>query len=641
MQSPHNESHDSGRIVIPMIFSVIAALFLGVFIDTGLDLRSSSAQATSTATTTVTVLNTAPQWTVYAYELYESSTSTPTNSGTSTVWAATATDSNGESWYLLICKSSSTPIAGTSTSPSCGGGLADRWAVGGPFTSASQGTTSTSTTESFAEKNDWFAYVCDGNGGAPRCNGIMWSGNGSATSSPFMVNHRPSISAAADTSPANPGTQVDWTTTADDADSVGGDDTIKLHVCKAQDFNTTVPYMCGAGGFWASSTFTTSNPAASTTLPIPSQDGNRGAYVYIIDEHNHPALTVSYPWHSSSTILTVSNVAPYIASSTIELYDVFGSTTLDTTLALTTQEGQTSNFVVRFDVTDENSCLTVASGNEITDVDINIFRSGIGGAVGAGCDSSLEYNANDCYTHTNGNFIPTCTQRASSCTANDWNNITWECTFPLWYIADPTDVGSVYAGEDWRSSARATDDGLNGVGPATGNYSTEDEAANNAAEMTQFLSFRATGSPIAYGSFEPGFGSAYHPATTTVYSTGNTGLDHYLSGDPMCPGYPTCSGNSTSTIYVPFQHYATTSSSFTYGFQLGIQTFELSTSTSPVLVDVDILKPQATTSPTDCTVAASCDETYWGIFVPGTITFAGNYIGRNYIDAAIAPSSEW
>jgi hypothetical protein len=358
----------------------------------------------------------------------------------------------------------------------------------------------------------------------------------------------------------------------------------------------------------------------------------------LIDQHNHTSVSA---WHSSSSVLIVSNVAPYIASSTIEFYDVFGSTTLDTTLALTVPEGQTQNFVVRFDVTDENSCLTTSAGNEITDVDINVFRSAVGGVVGAGCDSSLEYNANDCYTHTNTNWVPTCTQRAASCTANDWNNITWECVFPLWYIADPTDVGSVYAGEDWRTSARATDDGQGGVGPQTGNYSTEDEAADTAAQMTQFLSFRATGSPIAYGSYEPGFGTPSHPATTTVYSTGNTGLNHYLSGDPMCPSYPTCSGNSTSTIYVPFQHYATTSSAFAYGFQLGIQTFELSTSTSPVLVNVNILKPDATTTPTDCTVAASCDETYWGIFVPSTINLAGDYIGRNYIDAAIAPSSEW
>lgn len=635
MYSPPNEgSNDSGRVAIPMLLSFIVVLaFLAVF-DAVRNGGTYNAQATSTATTTVTVLNTPPQWTVYAAERDPSATSTPTNSGSSTVWIATATDSNGENWYFLICKSSSTPTANASAAPACGGGASDLWAVGGPFTSGSAGTTSTTTTESFSRWNPWYAYVCDANAGAPRCNGIMWNGDGvSATSSPFVVNHRPTFTLAADDSPTNPGNVVTWTSTASDPDTASAGDTIKLHVCKAQDFSaSTTPAACGAGGWWASSTFSATNPSATTSLPIPSQDGNRGAYVYIVDQYNHPALTATYPWQSSSTVLTVANVAPYVASSSIGLYDVFGTTTTDTTLALTTAEGQTQNYVVRFNVTDENGCLNVSSGNEVTDVDIDVFRSGIGGTYGAGCDASGEYNANNCYTDRNANFVPTCTQRAASCTANDWNNITWECTFPLWFIADPTDVGSVYAGEDWRASARGTDD--NSV---TGNYSTMDAAANTASEMTQFLSFRATGSPIAYGSFEPGFGSSVHPATTTVYATGNTGLNHYLSGDPMCPSYPSCSGNSTSTIYVPFQHYATSAPTVAYG-----SGFQLSTSTSPVLVNVDIRKPTSTTSPASCTVGGvSCDDTYWGIFVPGTITLAGDYIGRNYIDAVVAASNEW
>jgi len=452
----------------------------------------------------------------------------------------------------------------------------------------------------------------------------MWNGSGSATSSPFIVNHRPTITTVADDSPKLPGEVVTWTSTAGDPDSVGGDDTVQLHVCQTLGFDPTVPSCTGVQ--WATSTYIADNPSATTSISIPTQDGDVDAYVYLLDEHGHTSVSA---WQASSTVLTIQNADPYVASSTIELYDVFGSTTLDTTLALTVPEGETQNFVAVFDVTDENGCLNTLSGNEITDVDINVFRSGVGGAVGFGCDSSGEYNANNCYTHTNAQWTPTCVQTAASCTANDWNNITWECTFPLWYIADPTDVGSQFAGEDWRASARATDDDA-----ATGNYSTEDEVADAAAQMTQFLSFRATGSPVAYGSFEPGFGNPTHPATTTVYATGNTGLDHYLSGDAMCVTYPTCNGNATSTIYVPYQHYATTSSGFAYGFDVGNSTFELSTSTSPVLVDVDIQKTTSTSSPTN-------DDTYWGIFVPGSITFAGDYIGRNYIDAAIAPSSAW
>jgi len=471
------------------------------------------------------------------------------------------------------------------------------------------------------ESNDWYAYICDGNAGAPRCNNIMWNGDGSGTSSPFVVNHRPYITAAADTSPVNPGDQVDWTTTAEDNDTLGGDDTIKLHVCKAQDFNTTIPYACGAGGYWASSTYTTNNPTATTTITIPTQDRDYAAYVYIIDEHNHPALTASYPWHGSSTVLTVSNVAPYISTSSIGVFDVFGTTTPDTNLALTVPEGETDNFVIEFDVNDDNSCLNASAGNEITDVDIMVYRSSVAGSY------LCAYNANNCYTHTEPSWVPTCYQVPGSCAGANDLTATWECLFPLWYIADPTDGGSFYAADTWDGAARATDEAL------TGPYS----ASSTQAEMTQFLSFSATGSPIAYGSFEPGFGNTQHPATTTVYATGNTGLDHYLSGDAMCPSYPTCSGLSSDTIYVPFQHYATSSSAVAYA-----SGFELSTSTAPVLVGVDIKKPTATTTPTDCTVGGvACDDTYWGILVPGTITLAGDYIGRNYIDAVVAPSSDW
>jgi hypothetical protein len=357
------------------------------------------------------------------------------------------------------------------------------------------------------------------------------------------------------------------------------------------------------------------------------QDRDYPAYVYIVDEHNHPALTALYPWHSSSTVLTVLNVAPYVSTSSIGIFDVFGTTTPDTNLALTVPEGQTENFVIEFDVNDDNSCLTSLSGNEISDVDVIVYRSSVAGGY------SCAYNANNCYPHTETSWVPTCYQVPGTCSGAGDPTVTWECTFPLWFIADATDVGSFYAADTWNGAARATDDD-----PLTGAYS----ASTTNAEMTQFLSFRATGSPVAYGSFEPSFGNTYHPATTTVYATGNTGLDHYLSGDAMCPNYPTCSNNATSTIYVPFQHYSTTSSSYTYGFQLGVSTFELSTSTSPVLVNMDIRKPTATTALAVCSGSGtSCDDTYWGILVPGTITLAGDYIGRNYIDAMVAPSSVW
>ena len=620
--------NEQTRVAAAMLFALAVALAVSTLIDAGRGL-SGTAQATSTATTSVTVLNTAPSWTVTARELYASATSTPTNSGTSTVWTATASDSNSEDWYLLICKSSSTPTPGSGgAAPTCGGGGTDQWAVSAAITSDTAGTAATTTQEAWAESNDWYAYICDSNPGSPQCNGIMYNGlheagAASATSSPFVVNHRPTLTLAADDSPTVPGATTTWTTTSDDPDSLGGDDTIQLHVCKAQDFDATVP-ACGVGGFWASSTFGTSNVSAEGFIAVPTQDGDNPAYVYLVDEHGHPATSA---WHSSSTDLTVDNIAPYVSSSTIQLYDVYGTTTSDQDLALTVEEGETQFFVAEFQVNDDNSCENIAAGDEITSVNINVFRyDGTDPyTISLTCDSSGEYNANDCYTDTNSFWTPTCYQTPGSCSGPTDTNVVWECTFPLWYIADPTDLGSQFPGHDWRASVSATDDDTD-----QSPYSTYDGAVDVAgsANMTQFLSFRATGSPIAYGSWEPGQDTGTHIASTTVFATGNTGLDQYLSGDAMCVTYPTCTGNATSTIYVPYQSYDLTSAT-AYGAGTA-----LSTSTSPALVDVVITKPTATSTPTS-------DITWWGIEVPSSITFAGDYIGRNYIDAVVAPSGAW
>ncbi len=626
MQHHNAIATDAGKASIAMLVSFCAVLVLAVLFGVGDRGAVSNVQATTTATTTVTVLNQPPQWTETAREYYPSSTSTPTNSGTSTVWTAIGTDSNSENYYLLICKSSSTPTAQSLAAPACGGGTTDLWGVSTSTISGQRAFVSTTTTNDWAEKNDWYAYICDYNEGSPRCNAAMYNGlhepgEASATSSPFMVNRRPILTSATDDSPTLPGATTTWNAVADDPDSVGGDDTIKLHVCKAQDFNVTLG-VCGGGGFWASSTFVTSNPSAEGYITIPMQDTNYGAYVYLIDEHGHVSDSL---WHGSSTVLTVANAAPYVSSSSIQLYNTFGTTTTNQNLTLTVPEGVTNNFVLQFEVNDDNSCEAFGGGNEITATQINVFRSAVGGALGAGCDASGEFNANNCYTHTTNatNWAPTCYQVPGSCAGPADSTAVWECTFPLWYVADATDVGSEYAGEDWRGSARAIDEAL------TGPYSTYDGGIDVAgsANVQQFLSFRATGSPIAYGAWEPGENTGTLSASTTLYVTGNTGVDEALSGDPMCINYPTCSNLATSTIFVGYQRYASTSVAYGSGI-------ELSTSTLATRFNLRIPKTTATSSPTNA-------KTYWGIAVPSSITVAGDYIGRNYIDALVSPSAEW
>lgn len=625
-------SHSGGKASLAVVATIAVFACLALF-DVQHGGYATSVQATSTATTTVTVLNTPPSWSVFAREQVASATTSPTNSGSSVTWTGTAVDNNAENYFLLICKSSSTPqhpfASPNKEIPVCGGGSSNQWGLSASTVSGVAATVSTTTVEQWvvdagSESFDWYAYICDANEGDPECNltmynGLHEAGPASATSSPFAINRRPTFTLAADTSVA-PGAIATWTSTADDADTLGGDDTIQLHVCRAVGFDPTIPSCTGVQ--WATSSFATSNPSATTTIAIPTQDGNLASYVYVVDEHGHAALG---GYQGNDTLLTIDNVAPYIASSTIQLYGVFGSTTGTTSLVLTVPEGETQNFVVAFQVSDNNSCLSTSSANEISSARVNVFRSDIGSTYGFGCDSSGEFNANRCYVDDVSNWTPVCYQRPGApCTANTLS-VEWECVFPLWHIADPTDVGSANAGADWRASVSATDNNA-----LAGLFSTEDHVANTGAEVLQFLSFNVTGSPIAYGSFEPGIGNDYHPATTTVYATGNTGLNQYLSGDPMCTEALGCTYNATSTIWVPSQHYATTSSSLPYASGYVLSTSTVQTS----FVNIVLPKTQSTSTPNSA-------NTYWGIKVPLSITYAGDYIGKNYIDAVVAPSSEW
>jgi hypothetical protein len=456
MNTRDSKQENMGNASIALILALAFVFALSTAFDVRYDNGAQSVQATSTATTTVTVLNLPPNWVVTAREVTASATNTPTNSGSVISWTATAEDNNSENYRLLICMSSSTPNA---TIPQCGGGVNDQWAISPWTASGDAAIASTTTSNEWAESNNWYGYICDDNAGLPRCNDIMYNGlhepgPASATSSPFVVNRRPILTIAADDSPAFPGDVVVWTSSSSDPDILRNPlgDPIKLHVCRTPNFNTSIPGC--TDGHWASSTdFVQSNAGATTTIPIPTQAGDLGAYVFVIDERDHVSFG---EFSGSDTVLTIGNAPPTISSASIDVWGVFGSSSLQTNLVLTEPEGETQNFVVTLEVEDVNGCLNTANENEISNVEINVFRSGVGTSS---CSVSGDYNPNNCYVHENPQFNPACVQTAASCTANDWTAIDWECTFPLWYIADATDLGSQFESEDWRASARAIDSG--------------------------------------------------------------------------------------------------------------------------------------------------------------------------------------
>jgi hypothetical protein len=602
---------NAGKVTIAAtLLSVFAVAFVFLFdIQHGGHIQTASAD---NATTSVTVINLPPQWDVDAFESPASTTTSPTNVGSNVTFEAKATDGNGEDYYLLICKDSSAPTASTSGAPSCNG--AGQWAVS---TSTASGATSTATytvqETDLLESYAWYAFICDENDGNAACNATFTGQTaGLDNNSPFNVNHAPSFSLLSTAGGALPFGVITWNSTSSDPDSDGGADQVKLYICSSTNFTAGV----GCDDItYATSTLTTTDPSAAFTLGnTERQDQSYPAYGFIEDEHGlaavgEPAQATSSPFIVLNATPTVSNVR--YASSTIELL---------------VEQGETTGFEIYFDVTDDNSCVANASTtDEIFASDINVYRSGVGSS--SCLVASTDYDPNDCYTGdiATTTWNVTCSQDAGTCSGSQDTTVTWTCTFPLWYVADPTTVGveaSPFAAEKWYASAIAVDDD-------NATSSLSETTDGNAAELEQFMQFSVGTTSIAYGSFQPDEGNASTTVPTEMFATGNTALDQNLQGDDMCPSYATTGcvgGNDTNTIFALHQRFATSTVDYADGYTLA--------STSVQELEIDLIKTTSTTTP-------ASTITYWGIYVPSTISLSGDYIGVNYIEGKVAETLDW
>ncbi|KKW37036.1 MAG: hypothetical protein UY81_C0006G0010 [Candidatus Giovannonibacteria bacterium GW2011_GWA2_53_7] len=616
----YDRSYIAGKITALTVFLGVAVLLVGVIVELP---HSGQFARASSATTSVTVLNTPPLWPGTgtnandAQEHLGSSTSTPTNSGSSVTWKALATDSSGDNYYLLICSALASATPNNSAAPTCGAGRT--LGVSASTVSGTVATVSTTTYDGDAtEFFNWYAYVCDFNINS-QCNWYAETGSGT-TSSPFVVNHRPSFSVYTDDSPKNPAQLVTWSTTASDADTYeGGDsDTVKLFVCKAADFTGSD---CGVGGTWATSTFSAADPSATYTLDNPKPDDTYAAYGYVIDAHGgHASVGAA---QGTDSVLVVSNVTPTIAAASVSLLDTDGAGPLN----LTSTAGQTTGFSVQYTVTDQNSCSTTAAfGSEIIYGLPDVYRSGV---TQASCDQSNEYDPNSCYTGTvaTTTWNYSCTQQASSCLGPTDSDVVWTCTFPLWYVAQSTDGTGVstdpqFWAQNWLASTQSADD----------DYATSSLVEATAGnELNSFLAYNVATSSIAYGGWQPGqdTGTVGNTALdrTPLQAVGNVGLDETLYGEHMCPTYPSCSGLPQSQIDVSNQKYATSSISYAAATAL-------TASTSPVTYEIHVPKSTSTTE-------AAYGTTYWGIGVPSAITLSGDYIGVNTLIGVTSPSIAW
>ncbi len=596
-----------------LVFAVVFVFNLG-----SQDIKQVVAQS-DLASTSVTVLNTPPQWTASSTELIESSTTTPTNAGDVVSWVAVATDSNNEPYYLLICSTDSAPTATPSGAPNCAA-TSTQWAVSPQTPSGSQATAATTSLDSWYETNEWYAWICDDNNLTPRCNTVYTQGTNATNSSPFSINHRPDFKFIWDDSPKEPGQMVTFTSTSTDNDASGTPDRVRLFVCSTQSFNT-VTDTCSVTTLASTTALAANNATATYTIVIPTQDQNYGAYGYVIDSHGFEATTTQ----GTDSILSVSNVAPYVSSSTIALNG-------GNDMILSVEAGQTTGFTLQFAVSDFNSCDSIASttllGDEITNYQLTIYREGSG--VGSTtCTPGSILNPNNCYPSTvattSWNLV--CTASTTSCTGATDRDKVYDCTFPLWYVADPTDgtaTSTQFSTNDWRAQVLGADEA------ATGTL-----AQSNVAdiEVTSFLAFALNTLEIPYGSLEPGQKNEILTATSTIAATGNVGLDKDVQGESMCTTYTAstkCPNSASSTISEYNQVFATSSVTYNTASSSGNKL----SSTTPKLIDLNVQKSTSTSSP-------AVKDAYWGINVPNTITYAGSYTGQNTFTARVSSSTQW
>lgn len=260
------------------------------------------------------------------------------------------------------------------------------------------------------------------------------------------------------------------------------------------------------------------------------------------------------------------------------------SITLNAGNDVTLNEGTFVYATTTITVSDADGC------DDISNVTAKLYRT-----APATLGTTCTLDDNDCYTTFNGCVATT---TGNTCGASPDTSGEFDCSFRLWYVADPTDSGS-FAGDVWTVAATTTD----GIDTST---------ATNTGELIDVLTLIAHDitTAISYGTVSPGSNTGNTNQTVIVTNTGNAALDTQISGDDMCTDYPTCSGN---TIPVGQQKYDLS--------DVVYSSLSFTLSNTPTQRETILAKPTATTT-------AITDILYWGISVLGG-SVPGTYNGEN------------
>ena len=229
---------------------------------------------------------------------------------------------------------------------------------------------------------------------------------------------------------------------------------------------------------------------------------------------------------------------------------------------------------------------TVTDLNGPSDLDAatsTIYRSGAGPACTA--------NNNNCYI---SGGAPRCT--FTDCVGN---SCTVSCSADFYYHADATDATSLYPGETWEAYIEVSDlQGGMDIGSAA------------SRELYTLRGLEVTTVSIGYGTLSPASTTGSFNPTTTVRSLSNVPIDISIEGSDLTDG-------ASSIIPANEQIFSTTT--FTY---TGCPLCSVLSSTTPVALEVDLIKPTSTSTPIT-------DIVYWGIEIPAFGVRGAAHSGTN------------
>jgi hypothetical protein len=438
-------------------------------------------------------INTGPVFTVSPIDDGADSFS-PVDIGSTITFAGTATDTEGNDYYLAICKSAGI-MPGNNSAPTC---LNGSWCVSAAASSSVEATCDylTATT---SEVVDWVAYACDQKlgVGVAKCSTSTAGYNGNEFDSPFYLNHRPVLTSISTYAPTTtPGQLYTINSVSSDPDTLNGADTLNFIVCRT---NSAGPGGCTNNDQVCASSTGGSNISCSFTPPIPTAAGTTNYYGFLFDEHGLAASTS--PKNSSYVI---SNTKPDLGTlNFVGLPVINGSSSIVLNL-----RGSDTPVAVTISMSDLNGC------TDITSATAKIYMSATSSSCSA-LDKNVCYAAASPVDCTKTNCI------AGSATAN------YTCTTSLKYFALSTDSYNASTTQyGWLSSINVYDSAVN-----------ISFASSTGVELVSNLGIDVTEPLIDFGSYlYAGQNSASKNSTSTVVNIGNSPLNVDLSGSDMYAG---------------------------------------------------------------------------------------------------------